>query len=299
VWPGAPGIKDNRKKTTCPAVLSATTAPKQTVPMVGTIPGQIRNMDLFAHAAQNLSQTQDLEKTTMTKQALSPEELSTKTSTRMKTWGQLTFWGSPEWQKIRKTISTGEILPAPHLVLRPFVETPLAKTRVVLLGSEPYCFTGTAAPDGLAYSTSAPIRTRHDLPTLLHTIYEGIKDNYTKTPEPSGGSLRNWAKQGVLLLNANLTVKRGFPWSHHGLWHPLIKEVLEATYAHDPRTIYIIWAKDHEVYRQILPKDAIVFGCGSGPGYETAARFFLDNVFGKVNNVLKSNKQHPINWAIS
>jgi uracil-DNA glycosylase len=123
----------------------------------------------------------------------------------------------------------------PAQVFRAFELTPLARTRVVILGQDPYHGPGQA--EGLAFSVPDGQR----LPPSLRNLFKELQRDLGCAP-PASGSLAPWADQGVLLLNASLTVEQGRAGSHAKLgWSALTDKVVEAAAAHPTPKVFMLW----------------------------------------------------------
>ncbi|MCY7315375.1 MAG: uracil-DNA glycosylase [Rubrivivax sp.] len=123
----------------------------------------------------------------------------------------------------------------PAQVLRALTLTPLAATRVVILGQDPYH--GPDQAEGLAFSVPAG----RPLPPSLRNIGKELTRDLG-LPPPCTGSLGRWAEQGVLLLNTSLTVEDGRPGSHAKLgWQALTDAIIEAVWAHPSSKSFLLW----------------------------------------------------------
>ncbi len=131
----------------------------------------------------------------------------------------------------------------PAQVFRAFELTPLAATRVVILGQDPYHGPGQA--EGLAFSVAPGQRIP---PSLRNIVAELARDAGPQAvagvsrPGQLNGSLRSWAERGVLLLNSGLTVEEGQPASHAGLgWAALTDAVISALAVHPRPKVFMLW----------------------------------------------------------
>jgi len=123
----------------------------------------------------------------------------------------------------------------PAQVFRAFELTPLAATKVVILGQDPYHGTGQA--EGLAFSV--PVGQKP--PPSLRNIFKELQRDLG-LPMPTAGSLVPWAHQGVLLLNPTLTVEEGRPGSHAGLgWHALTHAICDALCTDPQPKVFMLW----------------------------------------------------------
>lgn len=123
----------------------------------------------------------------------------------------------------------------PAQVFRALELTPLAQTRTVILGQDPYHSDGQA--EGLAFSV--PRGTR--IPPSLRNIFKELQRDLGATP-PSNGHLGGWASQGVLLLNSSLTVEEAAPGSHAKWgWHELTDKIVRAVAQHPEPKVFLLW----------------------------------------------------------
>lgn len=152
--------------------------------------------------------------------------------------------------------ATKNIYPEGKDVFRPFELCPFEKTKVVILGDEPYNTPGTA--DGLAFSTM-----QEDIPAPLLNIFKeiyrdlNIQYYYNSTFEEffPNGNLEQWARNGFLLLNTCLTVEEGKPGSHSTLgWEIVIEKVIEGLMAKEEQVIFLLWGDSAKEYVRLIKK---------------------------------------------
>lgn len=303
MWPDKKGIL--RKDNQCLAAASVIPAPKPIATPAKTSSGTTGTEDSYAQFVLG----QFSKATTMTQ--AKPTEMppvpdhpilspSRNRLTMTGTWSDLDFWKSHEWETIQKRLyeegKACEVSPPRSLVLRPLIETPLDKVKVVILAAEPYSKKGT--PDGLAYSVSDVIETVEDLPQVLQNIIIEAQ-NDVGIQEPRHGSLRSWARQGVLLWNASLTVRKEFPMSHETMgWATLTKEVIETVYLANPDAVFVFWDNRVRHYSVYLPTQSNRI-ITAGPSVQDAYRgFFKSRPFTKINEILTETNQKVIDWNI-
>lgn len=189
---------------------------------------------------------------------------------------------------LRVERSAWSIFPVEEDVFRAFRETPRAETRVVILGQDPYPTTGDA--DGLAFSIP---RGRPLTPTLKNIHAELACDGFG--PTPTHGSLGTWPGEGVLLLNAALTVRQEHRRSHRRMWREFTNAVLEI--ADEGETVFMLWGRDAE-------RAAKGYGLGRAvksahPSPLSARRGFLDShPFTRTNVLLTELGRTPVNWVL-
>ncbi len=134
-------------------------------------------------------------------------------------------------------LATSPTYPPYQNIFSAFELCPFNKVKVVILGQDPYH--GPSQAHGLSFSVpeGAPI------PPSLRNIYKEIKADVGKDI-PTSGNLENWAKQGVLLLNATLTVKGGQPASHQGIgWETFTDAVIKKIAKDKEHVVFILWGK--------------------------------------------------------
>lgn len=189
------------------------------------------------------------------------------------------------------------ILPTRPVLFRPFLETPLSRVRVVLLGTEPLSYADPQYLDGMAYSFNGPFRDINSLPAPLQNIVIEAQ-NDQNIGEPKTGNLRHWARQGVLLWNAVPTVRKGFPLSCNSWhWEELTAEVLETVYLVNPNAVFMFWDRKTHIFKTLLPEDINSVTC-AGPSVATAHEFFGSRPFSRANELLVESGQKPIDWRI-
>lgn len=158
------------------------------------------------------------------------------------------FWSSTPGQALtgflQRRLDDGAVIYPPQ-PLRALELTPPEDVRVVILGQDPYHGPGQA--EGLAFSVAPGVR----LPPSLRNIFQEIQRDLG-TPPPADGSLVRWAQQGVLLLNACLTVEDGTPASHAGKsWEVLTDKIIEHCAAHGSPKVFLLWGA-HAIRKSTL-----------------------------------------------
>ena len=168
--------------------------------------------------------------------------------------------------------------------------TPREKTRVVILGQDPYPTPGRAT--GLAFSFPPGEKPRHSLKNILTELASDT--GQTK----ADGDLTPWATQGVLLLNTVLTVPLNSANGHKGWgWEPLITQILTALAADGPKA-FVLWGAPAQNLCARLPRDGHLFLTAPHPSPLSAHRgFFGAQPFSAINHWLTARGQPPINWA--
>ncbi|WP_194847573.1 uracil-DNA glycosylase [Candidatus Neptunochlamydia vexilliferae] len=187
------------------------------------------------------------------------------------------------------------IFPPEENVLNAFRQTPFDKVKVVLMGQDPYHGPGQA--HGLCFSVQKGVTT----PPSLKNIYKEMEADLG-IPPASHGCLINWAKQGVLMLNATLTVQRGEPKSHYGKgWETFTDAVIRVLCQRKDPLVFILWgrsAKDkcENILNTMSHPHAILTSAHPSP--YSAPKFFGCRHFSKTNDLLQKWGKEPINWSV-
>ena len=136
---------------------------------------------------------------------------------------------------VRQQYQTRQCFPPARLIFNAFDSCPFDKVRVVIIGQDPYHDVGQA--HGLCFSVNDGVA----IPPSLVNIYREIHRDLGK-PVPSSGNLQRWAEQGVLLLNATLTVEAHRPGSHHGKgWEELTDAAIQALNEQREHLVFMLW----------------------------------------------------------
>ncbi|ASW27050.1 uracil-DNA glycosylase [Beluga whale alphaherpesvirus 1] len=165
--------------------------------------------------------------------------------------------------------------------------------RVVIVGQDPYHGPGQA--NGLAFSVKASAT----VPPSLQNIYAAVARDYPSLPPPAHGSLTAWAKQGVLLLNTSLTVRRGCPGSHASLgWARLVRGVLRRLDATVDHMVFMLWgAHAQKAYSPERPQVHLVL-THSHPSPLARTPFVDCGHFARANAYLTAHGRPPVDWRV-
>jgi uracil-DNA glycosylase len=188
------------------------------------------------------------------------------------------------------------VYPPKSEVFSAFNYTPFHSVKVVIMGQDPYH--GPKQAHGLSFSVSENVPQ----PPSLKNIFKELQDDLGILP-PRQGSLVSWAKQGVLMLNAILTVQENNPRSHYGKgWEIFTDAVIRKLAERDDPVIFVLWGKTaQEKCRTILEKTKFphhVLVASHPSPYSAYSGFFGCKHFSKINELLKKQGKEPINWAI-
>ena len=207
----------------------------------------------------------------------------------------LEFWKTRDWEAIKTLIEDypENWAPAKEDVFRALILTPPRRTKVVILGQDPYHSTGPHgfAADGLAFSTRLKYR-----PPSLRNIFVELQNDLGIKAESN--SLEKWARQGVLLLNTALTVEVNKPGSHSNLgWSTLIDEMIYELSVLNPHIVFILWGKHAQMVAKDIGNHPIIATAHPSP-YAADKGFFGSRPFSKCNQMLKKMQRVPIDWSI-
>ena len=193
---------------------------------------------------------------------------------------------------LKKEYFSMRVFPPMHDIFNALKYTPRENTKVVILGQDPYHELGQA--HGLSFSVKKGVK----IPPSLVNIYKELKTDIGMET-PTHGELTSWAKQGVLLLNATLTVRESQANSHQGIgWSIFTDEVIKKLDECDNPMVFILWggtARKKKTY--ITNKNHLVIESAHPSPLSAYNGFFGSRPFSKANEFLKSRGVEPINWA--
>lgn len=184
------------------------------------------------------------------------------------------------------------VFPPMHDIFNALKYTPYSDTKVVILGQDPYHEVGQA--HGLSFSVKKGIK----IPPSLVNIYKELKSDIGMDI-PTHGELTSWAKQGVLLLNATLTVREHQANSHQNIgWSIFTDEIIKKLDLCDNPMVFILWggnARSKKKY--ITNKNHLVIESAHPSPLSAYNGFFGSRPFSKANAFLESKGVSKINWA--
>lgn len=190
------------------------------------------------------------------------------------------------------------IFPKEDEVFRALNACPFSEVKVVILGQDPYPTVGHA--HGLSFSVSESVRP---LPRSLVNIYDELRDDLG-VPVSNNGDLSRWASQGVLLLNAVLTVQEGTPNSHANKgWEQFTDKVIEAVNQHKKHVVYLLWGRNAHMKASNVDQHNNLVIKSSHPsplGYTKSGKDFVafqgSRPFSQANEYLVRHGEQPIRW---
>ncbi|HYW09517.1 MAG TPA: uracil-DNA glycosylase [Longimicrobium sp.] len=171
--------------------------------------------------------------------------------------------------------------------------TPYERVRVLILGQDPYH--GPKQSHGLAFSVRPGVRP----PPSLANIFKELRDD-RGCPAPASGSLVPWAEQGVLLLNAVLTVRHREPNSHKARgWERFTDGVIRAVNARTERVVFVLWGAYAGKKEELIDASRHVVIRSAHPSPYSADRgFFGSRPFSRINEALEARGGEPIDWCL-
>jgi len=187
-------------------------------------------------------------------------------------------------------MSGKQIFPAAKNIFNAFNLCPLDKVKVVIIGQDPYHEPGQA--HGLCFSVLPPT----PIPPSLQNIYKEIESDIGR-PSSTHGDLTHWAEQGVLLLNATLTVRAHAAASHAGMgWEQFTDAVIAACSARE-NIVYMLWGSYAQRKAQIVDTDKNLVLKSVHPSPLSAYHgFFGNHHFSRANEYLIQHGKTPIDW---
>lgn len=184
------------------------------------------------------------------------------------------------------------VYPPGSLIFNAFNLTPFNELKVVIIGQDPYHGVGQA--HGLCFSVPHGIKP----PPSLVNIFKEIKTDLGIVP-PMHGNLEKWAKQGVLLLNASLTVNASEPNSHAGCgWHTFTDAVIKKISEEKDGVVFLLWGKFAQDKESLIDSAKHLILKAAHPSPYSADRFFGCRHFSQTNSWLKQHGLAEIDWSL-
>lgn len=205
-----------------------------------------------------------------------------------------------EWEKpyfkeltdfVRAEYGTTQVFPPARQIFAAFDATPFDKVKVVILGQDPYHDVGQA--NGLCFSVNSGVA----LPPSLVNIYKELHDDLGIEP-PASGDLSRWARQGVLLLNATLTVRAHQAGSHQNRgWEQLTDEAIMRLATRRDHLVFILWGAYAQRKGAFINRMKHLVLTSAHPSPLSAYRgFFGSRPFSRANQYLASHGIEPVDW---
>ena len=193
---------------------------------------------------------------------------------------------------VRKEYEGAKVFPHPKNIFRAFELCPFDAVKVVILGQDPYHGPGQA--NGLSFAVNEDML----LPPSLRNIFKEVEDDLGKPLDKRSGDLTRWATQGVLLLNATLTVRARTAGSHQGKgWEEFTDAVIKKLSEEREHLVFILWgnyakSKGAHIDRT---KHCVIESAHPSP-FSAHSGFFGSKPFSKANAYLEAHGTKPIDW---
>lgn len=203
----------------------------------------------------------------------------------------------PYYQKLRRFLveeySNHQIHPAMNHIFQAFEWTPFSKTKVVILGQDPYH--GAHQAIGTSFAVEPGVK----IPPSLRNIYKELNNDLGIKPV-NHGYLKSWADQGVLLLNSVLTVRDGIAFSHRNEgWEKLTDYAINQLSKRQEPVVFILWGNAARKKINLIDTKTNIVIESAHPSPLSANRgFFGSRPFSKTNAALEAMGEKPINWQL-
>ena len=203
------------------------------------------------------------------------------------------YWGSLA-QYVADERGNGPVYPPPDQVFAALHLTSYASVKVLILGQDPYH--GPRQAHGLCFSVPHGVPP----PPSLQNIFTELRDDVGIEPPPHG-NLESWARQGVLLLNAFLTVRARSAASHRSAgWETFTDEVIRAVSAKPERVVFILWGAFARRKKALVDMTRHVVIESAHPSPLSAHNGFLGSrPFSRANAALAEAGRDPVDWSLS
>lgn len=195
---------------------------------------------------------------------------------------------------LKEEKAAGKVIypPGPE-IFSAFTLTPFDQVKAVLIGQDPYHGAGQA--HGLCFS----VRKGITVPPSLVNMYKELKADLDIDP-PNHGFLQQWAEQGLLMLNASLTVEAGKPMSHSKIgWEQFTDAVIRTISDQKEGVVFLLWGKFAQQKEALIDtsKHFVLKSAHPSP-FSATAGFFGSRPFSQTNKLLKQQGKEPINWKL-
>ena len=194
------------------------------------------------------------------------------------------------WQKVENEYTSGECFPPKEQIFRAFELTTFEDIKVVIIGQDPYHSDFQA--NGLCFSVSENVKAPPSLKNIFTELNNDLGIQRTKT------ELNDWAKQGVLLLNATLSVRAHSPNSHKDLgWEKFTDFVIKEISENRENIVFVLWGAFAQKKEELIDssKHFILKSAHPSP-FSVYRGFYGSKPFSKINEYLESKNLKPISW---
>lgn len=196
-------------------------------------------------------------------------------------------------QQVNQEYATAVCFPPKELIFSAFEQFDFEETKVVIIGQDPYHGVGEA--NGLCFSVNDGIA----IPPSLKNIFTEINSEYDRILFPTSGNLERWAKQGVLLLNAGLTVRKDEANSHkHLKWNIFTDAVIQQVSNNCQNVVFLLWGSFAQKKVKLVnsSKHLVLESGHPSPLSANRGLWFGNNHFKLANAYLKENGKGEIEW---
>lgn len=206
-------------------------------------------------------------------------------------------FGKPYWKELQRYVyeerKQFKVFPENEEVFTAFHLTSFSDVKVLILGQDPY------HGDGQAHGLSFSVKEGIAIPPSLRNIYKELKSDLG-IDIPNHGNLGAWALQGVLLLNATLTVRAHQAGSHQGKgWETFTDQVIQQVNQKKEKTVFILWGAFARKKKDLIDLNQHHVIESSHPSPLSAHRgFFGSRPFSEANRVLMGSGREPVNWEL-
>lgn len=196
-------------------------------------------------------------------------------------------------EKVNHAYQTSRVFPPAKLVFNAFMLCPLDTIKAVIIGQDPYHGVGQA--HGLSFSVPDGIRQ----PPSLQNIFKELESDISGFKAPNSGNLEAWAKQGVLLLNALLTVQEGQAGSHKSFgWEKFTDAVIQHISHKKQHIVFMLWGNYAVSKKELIDADKHLVLTAAHPSPLARGAFFGSKHFSKANNYLIEKNLGAIDWGL-
>lgn len=187
-----------------------------------------------------------------------------------------------------------DTFPPPQLIFNAFNYFNFKDLKIVIIGQDPYHGQGQAM--GLSFSVPKSVK----VPPSLHNIYKELKKEYEDYEIPKHGDLTKWANQGILLLNASLTVRERKANSHESFWKETgyTDDIIKYISKKSQNVIFVLWGGFAKKKKKLIDTDKHYVIEGAHPSPLSAKYWFGCGHFKEVNEILNDIDKDPIDWQI-
>jgi uracil-DNA glycosylase len=191
---------------------------------------------------------------------------------------------------VKSEYAAAKVYPPGKLIFNAFEKCSFEDCRVVIIGQDPYHNEGQA--NGLSFSVQEGVR----FPPSLVNIFKEIHDDLGK-PIPESGNLERWAEQGILMLNAVLTVRANAPTSHQKKgWEKFTDKVIEVLSEEKENLVFLLWGRYAQDKGKIINRDKHLVLEAAHPSPLAGGAFFGCRHFSKTNQYLREKGFKEIDW---